>query len=47
MIEIIGASSDFFSDEATFHGVVNRYNYRIWGSQNPHVTCELEEAAPE
>jgi hypothetical protein len=49
MQEIMDVSSDFlrqmcFSDEATFNviGVGNRYNCRIWGSQNPHVTRELE-----
>jgi hypothetical protein len=43
------ASPDFlhqvyFSDEAMFHvsGVVNRCNFRILGSQNPYVTCELD-----
>jgi hypothetical protein len=54
MLERIDASPDFlhqvcFSDEVTFHvnGVVNRYNCRFWGSQNPHVTCELERGNPE
>ncbi|PNF19248.1 hypothetical protein B7P43_G08217 [Cryptotermes secundus] len=54
MLERTDASPDFvrqvcFSDEATFHvsGVVNRYNCRIWGSQNPHVTCELERGSPK
>jgi hypothetical protein len=49
MLERIDASPAFlrqvcFSDEATFHvnGVVNSYNCRIWGSQTPCVTCELE-----
>jgi hypothetical protein len=49
MLERIDASPDFlhhecFSDKAKFHvsGVVNRYNFGIWGSQNPHVTRELE-----
>ncbi|PNF20655.1 hypothetical protein B7P43_G03020, partial [Cryptotermes secundus] len=53
-LERIDASPDFlrqvcFSDEATFHvnGAVNRYNCRIWGSQNPHVTCELETGSPK
>jgi hypothetical protein len=38
-----------FSDEATFHvnGVVNRYYCRIRGSQNPHITCELERGSPK
>jgi len=33
-----------FSDEATFHlsGKVNRYNVRIWGSENPHANLEVE-----
>jgi hypothetical protein len=54
ILERIDASPDFlcqvcFSEEAMFHvnGVVNRYDYRIWGSQNPHVTCELERGSPE
>ena len=29
-----------FSDEATFHGKVNRHNVCIWGKENPHVTIE-------
>ena len=34
----------YFSDESTFHvsGLLNRYNLRIWGSDNPHDTCEFE-----
>jgi hypothetical protein len=38
-----------FLDEVTFHvnGVVNRYNCRIWGTQNPHVTRELERGSPK
>jgi hypothetical protein len=54
MLEKIDASPDFlyqvcFSDEPTFHvkGFVNRYNCRIWGCENPHVTCELERGSPE
>ena len=33
-----------FSDESTFYvsGLINRHNSRIWGSQNPHETYELE-----
>ncbi|PNF36768.1 hypothetical protein B7P43_G11153, partial [Cryptotermes secundus] len=48
------ASPDFlrqvrFSDEATFgvSGLVNRRNCRFRGSQNPHVTCELERGNPK
>ena len=38
-----------FSDESTFHvsGLINRHNSRIWGSQNPHETCELERNSPK
>ncbi|PNF24397.1 hypothetical protein B7P43_G09698 [Cryptotermes secundus] len=53
LLERIDASPDFlcqvgFSDGATFRvsGAVNRYNCRIWGSQNPYVTCELERGNP-
>jgi hypothetical protein len=50
MLERIDVSPSFlcFSGEATFHviGVVNRYSYRIWDSQNPHVTCEFGERQP-
>jgi hypothetical protein len=37
-----------FSNKATFHvnGIVNRYNCRIWSSQNPYVRCELERGSP-
>ena len=33
-----------FGDESTFHvsELINRHNSRIWGSQNPHETYELE-----
>ena len=36
-------------DEATFHlsGKVNRYNVRIWGSENPHATLEVEHNSPK
>jgi hypothetical protein len=53
-LERIDPSPDFhrqvcFSEEATFHvrGVVNRYNCRIWGSQYPHVACELVKGGPD
>lgn len=38
-----------FSDEATFHvsGMVNKHNVRIWGSENPHETRELERSSPK
>ena len=38
-----------FSDKATFHlsGKVNRYNVRIWGSENPHTTLEVESDSPK
>ncbi|PNF43421.1 hypothetical protein B7P43_G13453, partial [Cryptotermes secundus] len=49
MLERVDPSPDFlcqvcFSDEVTFqvNRAVNRCNCRICGSQNPHVTCELE-----
>jgi hypothetical protein len=43
------SSAKCYSDEATFHvkGVVNRYNCRIWASQNQHVTCELQRGRPK
>jgi hypothetical protein len=54
MLERIVVSPNFlhqvcFSDEVKFHvsAIVNRYNSRIWGSQNPHVTCELERGSPK
>ena len=33
-----------FSDEYTFHDshVMNRYNCRIWGSENPHAAREID-----
>jgi len=33
-----------FTDEATFHvsGQVNTHNRLIWGTENPHVSYELE-----
>ena len=38
-----------FSDEVTFclSGKVNRYNVRIWGSENPHATLEVERDSPK
>ena len=38
-----------FSDEATFHvsGILNRHNVRIWGSENPHETRELQRSSPK
>ena len=38
-----------FSDESTFHvsGLISRHNSRIWGSQNPHETYELERDSPK
>ena len=38
-----------FSDKSTFHisGLLNRYNLRIWGLENPHDTCELERDSPK
>ncbi|PNF43766.1 hypothetical protein B7P43_G11408, partial [Cryptotermes secundus] len=54
MLEKTDASPNFlrqvcFLDVATFHvsGVVNRYNCRISGSQNPHVTSELGRGSPK
>ena len=42
----------YFRDESsksTFYvsGLVNRHNARIWGSQNPHETYELERDSPK
>ena len=38
-----------FSDESTFHisGLQNRHNLRIWGSENPHDTCEFKRDSPK
>ena len=38
-----------FSDESMFHvsGLIDRHNSRIWGSQNPHETHELERDSPK
>ena len=39
----------FFSDESMFHvsGLLNRHNLRIWDSENPHDTCELQRDTPK
>ena len=41
-------SKIIFSDKATFNlsGKVNRYNLRIWESENPHATLEVERDSP-
>ena len=38
-----------FSNEATFHvsGKLNKHNVRIWGSENPHATRELQRDSPK
>ncbi|GBM71394.1 hypothetical protein AVEN_248593-1 [Araneus ventricosus] len=38
-----------FSDEAIFHvsNKVNKYNCRIWGSENPHAVQEEERNGPK
>ena len=38
-----------FSDESTFHisESLNRYNLKIWGSENSHDTCELKRDSPK
>jgi len=38
----IDMSTVWFSDEAHFHldGYVNKQNWRIWGSENPHYSIE-------
>ena len=38
-----------FSNEATFHvsGKLNKYNVRIWGSENPHASRELQRDSPK
>ena len=39
----------FFSDECTFHvsEAVNRHNFQIRGSQNPHVIREIKRDSPK
>ena len=38
-----------FNDEATFHmsGKLNEHNARIWGTENPHITREIEHDSPK
>ena len=38
-----------FSDESTFHlnGIVNTYNVRIWGSENPCEFVQCERDTPK
>ena len=38
-----------FSDEATFHvsGKLNKHNARIWETENPHITKEIECDSPK
>ena len=38
-----------FSDEATFHvsEKLNKHNVRIWGSENPHASRELQRDSPK
>ena len=38
-----------FSDEATFHasGKLNKQNVRIWGSEDPHASRELQRDSPK
>jgi hypothetical protein len=38
-----------FSDEATFHlsGKVNRHNVRVWGTELPHVSVQVERDSPK
>ena len=54
MLDRLDSDSGFlkrvcFSDESTFHvsGLLNRHNLRIWCSENPHDTCELELDSPK
>ena len=38
-----------FNDKATFHvsGKLNEHNARIWGTENPHITREIERDSPK
>ena len=38
-----------FTDEAAFHvsGRVNTHSCIVWGTENPHVSYELERASPK
>ena len=38
-----------FNNEATFHvfGKLNKHNARIWGSENLHITKEIECESPK
>ncbi|GBN54596.1 hypothetical protein AVEN_21553-1 [Araneus ventricosus] len=54
MLHRIDVDNDFlqriiFTDEATFHvsGHVNKYNTRIWGSENPHFIIEPVRDSPK
>ena len=54
MLDILDSDPGFlkrvcFSDESMFHvsGLINRHNSKIWGSQNPHETYELERDSPK
>ena len=40
----VSVNTIWFSDECHFHlnGYVNRQNYRIWGSENPHLALEKQ-----
>jgi hypothetical protein len=43
------SSNVIFSDEATFHllGKVNHHNVRVWGTEPPHATVQLEQDSPK
>ena len=54
MLEQISEDTNFltqvcFSDEATFlvSGKLNTHNVRIWGSEHPNVTKELQQDSPK